>query len=185
MRRKILAGALAALMLATVGCGEETAVEPSEQKTASVDRMKALKNFPAFEARTINGSIVNEKIFADHKLTVLNMWASFCPPCIAEMPELGRWVEEMPDDVQLIGLVCDVRSETDTNTIEAAQKILREANAGFINIIPSAELVEYLSTVEAVPTTIFIDGNGNIVGEPIIGADVDAYKQFVEDYLRE
>ena len=188
MKRKLLAPILTALLLTTAGCTEvasEQSTDAQLETKVAAQQAQSLKTFPTFTARTINDSTVTDKIFADKKLTVLNIWGTFCPPCIAEMPELGRWVEEMPDDVQLIGLVCDVRSDNDTNTIGAAKKILREANANFINIIPSAEMIDYLSTVEAVPTTIFIDSAGNIVGEPIIGADVEAYKDFVERYLDE
>ncbi len=174
--------------MVTAGCDEvasEQSTDAQSEPTVAAQQAQSLKTFPSFTARTINDSTVTDKIFADKKLTVLNIWGTFCPPCIAEMPELGRWVEEMPDDVQLIGLVCDVRSDNDSNTIESARKILREANANFINIIPSVEMIDYLSTVEAVPTTIFIDSEGNIVGEPIIGANVEAYKDFVERYLDE
>lgn len=181
MRKKLLAMSLTALLMLTAGC-DEVASEQSEPVVAA-RQVQSTGKFPSFTAKTINDSSVSSEIFAHKQLTVLNIWGTFCPPCIAEMPELGRWAEEMSEDVQLIGVVCDVRSDNDETTINAAKKILHEANANFINIIPSAELVEYLSTVEAVPTTIFIDSEGNIVGEPIIGADVDAYKNFVESYL--
>ena len=182
MKKKLLACALAAMMLLTAGCDDEAACEMPEQKVAG-QNVEVKGNFPAFTATTINGSTVTNQIFADKKLTVWNTWGTFCGPCIGEMPELAEWAETMPDDVQLVGLVCDVRDEGDTETINAARRILNDANANFINIIPNAELNEYLSTVEAVPTTIFIDSNGNIVGEPIVGADVDGYKDFVEEYL--
>lgn len=188
MKKKLLAVGLTALLMMTAGCddvdGEQSSNEQSEPVVAS-QQMQSIGKFPAFASKTINESSVSDEIFSSKRLTVISIWGTFCPPCIAEMPELGRWAEEMPDDVQLIGVVCDVRSENDETTINAAKKILHEADANFINIIPSAELVEYLSTVEAVPTTIFIDSEGNIVGDPIVGADVDGYKNFVESYLNE
>lgn len=177
-----MAAALAAMMLLTTGCDEEELNDESEQRVAR-QQIQAHEKFPAFKSKTINGSDVSDEIFIGKKLTVTNLWSTFCGPCTAEMPELGEWADNMPEGVQLVGVVCDVRSETDEETIEAAKRILHDANANFINIIPSAELVEYLSNVEAVPTTIFIDGEGRIVGEPIIGADVEGYKDFVDAYL--
>ena len=181
LRKKLLALCLTAVMLTAAGC-DEVAGEQSEP-TVAAQQARAFEKFPSFTSKALDGSTVTENIFVGKKLTVVNIWGTFCPPCIAEMPELGRWAAEMPEDVQLIGLVCDVRSENDEPAINAAKKILSESNANFINIIPSAGLIDYLSTVEAVPTTIFVDGDGKIVGAPIIGADVDAYKNFVDAYV--
>ncbi len=182
MKKKLLAATLTAMMLLTAGC-DEAASEQSEPTTVAAQQARAFEKFPSFTSKALDGSTVTENIFSGKKLTVFNIWGTFCPPCIGEMPELGRWASTMPEGVQLIGLVCDVRGENDQNTIDAAKQILREANANFINVIPSAGLIDYLSTVEAVPTTIFVDGDGKIVGEPIIGADVEAYKNFVDAYV--
>lgn len=145
--------------------------------------MEVQGNFPAFVARDINGNQVTNEIFAQKKLTVVNIWGTFCPPCIGEMPELGEWAHEMSSDVQLIGIVCDVRGDGDTNTINSAKKILNDSKADFVNIVPNAEIGTYLQDVEAVPTTIFVNSKGEIVGNPIIGADVSGYKNFVEGYI--
>ena len=182
MRRKLMAMALAAMMLLTAGCDDEAMDESNEQKVAG-QHIDVHEKFPAFKSKTLNGSDVSNEIFIGKQLTVCNIWGTFCPPCIAEMPELGEWANEMPEGVQLIGLVCDVQGEGDTQTIEAAKRILHDADANFLNIIPSADMMNFLSTVEAVPTTIFIDGNGNIVGAPVVGADVEGYKDFVDEYL--
>ena len=89
----------------------------------------------------------------------------------------------MPADVQLIGLVCDIQGDGDMETINEAKRILNEANANFLNIVPNSDIAKYLQNVEAVPTTIFVDSAGNILNKKIVGADVDSYKEFVEDYL--
>ena len=140
-------------------------------------------SFPKFTAKDLNGNSVTNEIFANKKLTVLNIWGTFCPPCIGEMPELGEWSRQMPDDVQLIGMVCDIRGDNDNQTIEAAKKILKDSDSDFVNIIPNAEIAKYLQNVEAVPTTIFINSQGDIIGNPIIGADVEGYKKFVKGYI--
>ena len=186
MKKQLMACALAAMMLVTAGCDddEQGACEMPDQKVAG-QQIEVHEQFPTFTAKTLDGETVTNQIFSGKKLTVVNMHATFCGPCIAEMPELGEWADEMPNDVQLIGIVCDVQGENDTATINDAKRILRDANAGFVNIIPSADLTAYLSTIEAVPTTIFVNGEGRIVGDPIVGADVDGYKDFVEDYLRD
>lgn len=141
--------------------------------------------FPAFTATDLDGSTVTESIFSEKDLTVLNIWGTFCGPCIGEMPELGEWAKEMPDNVQIVGLIIDINGEEDTEHRDLAVDITQQAGVDFTNLIANADFAPILKDVIGVPTTLFIDGDGNIVGDPIIGANVDGYKTFVEDYLNE
>ena len=70
--------------------------------------------FPAFTATDLDGNTATESIFTEKDLTVLNIWGTFCGPCIGEMPELGEWAKEMPDNVQIVGLIIDINGEEDT-----------------------------------------------------------------------
>lgn len=139
--------------------------------------------FPAFTATDLDGNTVTESIFSEKDLTVLNIWGTFCGPCIGEMPELGEWAKEMPDNVQIVGLIIDINGEDDTEHHDLAVDITQKASAEFPNLIANADFAPVLKNVIGVPTTLFIDGDGKIVGDPVIGADVDGYKKFVEDYL--
>ncbi len=137
----------------------------------------------AFTAKDLEGNTVTESIFAEKDLTVLNIWGTFCGPCIREMPELGEWASKMPDNVQIVGLVIDIAGDEDTEHHDLAVEIMESADADFLQMIANADFADILKDVIGVPTTIFIDKDGNIVGDPVIGADVDAYKKFVEEYL--
>ncbi len=139
--------------------------------------------FPSFTATDLDGNTVTESIFAEKDLTVLNIWGTFCGPCIGEMPDLGAWAKEMPDNVQIVGLIIDINGEEDTEHRDLAVDITQQAGVGFTNLIANADFAPILKDVIGVPTTLFIDGDGNIVGDPIVGADVNGYKTFVEDYL--
>ena len=139
---------------------------------------------PAFQTVDVAGNPVTQDIFKGKKITVVNIWGTFCPPCIAEMPELGKWAREMPQDAQIIGIVCDASGPNDKETKAAAIKILNEANVSFVNILPDDNLLKYLEREDAVPTTIFVDSDGNVVGEKVVGADVAKYKQQVARYLK-
>ena len=158
------------------GCSAENG-KPA-QETAAANK------FPAFNTVDVNGNTVTQDIFKGKKITVVNIWGTFCPPCIEEMPELGKWAREMPQDVQIIGIVCDASSKNDKETKAAAVRILNDAHVGFVNLMPDEGLMKYLDNVEAMPTTIFVDGNGNIVGEKVVGADVPKYKELVKKYLK-
>ena len=183
MIKKCCALAMIMAMPFVIGCNDEQkaqAVEPEPVAQA----VQAQEEFPSFSTKDLNGNEVTNKIFEGKKLTVVNIWGTFCPPCIDEMPELGKWSKQMSKDVQLIGLVCDVKNAEDSKTINNAKKILKSANADFVNIVPDENLMEYLEEVEAVPTTIFIDSEGRILNKKIIGADVQGYKNFVKSYLK-
>ena len=169
-------GILAAGIIFT-GCSDETAENETVVQAAA-------ENFPQFSTVNLSNETVTNAIFAQKKITVINIWGTFCPPCIEEMPELGEWAANMPTDAQIIGLVCDVENFGDSQTIDAAKQILREANANFVNILPDENLKKYLETVDAVPTTIFVDAQGNLIGEPVVGASVEMYKQRVAEYLK-
>ena len=150
--------------------------EKTEDFTVSEDAL-------SFTAKNLNLEDVDDSIFKDKDLTVLNIWGTFCGPCINEMPELGAWAKEMPDNVQIIGLVADIAGETDEQQIDTAKTILEKTGADFQNIIPNSDFSDLLSNVVGVPTTYFINKEGKIVGKPIVGAQVSKYKSFVEGYL--
>ena len=139
--------------------------------------------FPAFKSRSLNGDVVTNAIFAGKKLTMINIWATWCPPCIAEMPDLGRLGESMPEGSQLVGIVYDV-SEADRDAKDEADRILSQAGAKFVQIEYSADMDPYIETVDAIPTTIFVDSSGNIVGGPLVGSDSEeSYREAINSIL--
>ena len=150
----------------------------------ALDEFKVYGKFAEFTTNDINGNEVTESIFANKDLTVVNIWGTFCGPCINEMPELGAWEKELPDNVQIVGLIVDISSTDDETQIAAAKQITEKADAGFVNLIGgNGDFDELIGSIVGVPTTIFVDKSGNIVGEIIVGADVDRYKSFVNKYV--
>ena len=139
-------------------------------------------NMPEFSTTDMDGNKVTNDIFADYDLTVVNFWATYCNPCIDELPELAEWKKELPDNVNLIGLLVDV-DEKGSDQYKLAEKIIKETGADYQHLIATEEFDDLISDLVGVPTTFFVDSTGKIIGEPFAGADVDAYKQTVEDYL--
>jgi thiol-disulfide isomerase/thioredoxin len=138
---------------------------------------------PSFTAKDLNGDTVTDSIFAEKDLTVVNVWGTFCGPCIDEMPDLGDWARSLPDNVQIVGLIIDIDGDSDKEHLDLAETITTKAKAEFTQIIGNPDFENLFSGIIGVPTTMFVDKDGNIVGEPIVGADVDGYKKFVEDFL--
>ena len=139
-------------------------------------------NMPEFSTTDMDGNKVTNDIFADYDLTVVNFWATYCNPCIDELPELAEWKKELPNNVNLIGLLVDV-DEKGSDQYKLAEKIIKETGADYQHLLATEEFDDLISDLVGVPTTFFVDSTGKIIGEPFAGADVDAYKQTVEDYL--
>ena len=143
----------------------------------------AADKFPDFMADTLEGQDASQELFAGKKLTMINFWGTYCPPCIAEMPDLGRLGRSMPEGTQLIGIVIDVGSNK--QKLEKARDILKKADADFLNLILSPEMTAYADTLVGVPTTIFVDGEGNIVGKPLVGSRSEKdYRKELEKALK-
>ena len=137
-----------------------------------------------FTTTDLDGNEVTNAIFGEKDLTVVNFWGTFCGPCINEMPELGEWSRSMPENVQIIGVLVDVNSADDEDGVAAARQIVADTGADYPQLIGNEDF-NMLASVSAVPTTIFVDREGNVVGGTVVGADVAQYKAFVEEYLLE
>lgn len=137
---------------------------------------------PEFSTTDMDGKKVTNEIFKAYDLTVVNFWATYCNPCIDELPELAKWKKELPDNVNLIGLLVDV-DDKESDQYQLAGKIIGQTGADYQHLISTEAFDDIISNLAGVPTTFFVDKEGKIVGEPFAGADVDAYKQTVEEYL--
>lgn len=157
---------------------EFTQVIPEQTETALGDSV------PSFNTVDLNGKTVTQNIFADRKLTVVNIWGTFCGPCIEELPELGKWAGKLPDNTQIIGIVGDIDGADDKEHLELAQKICDKASVSYTNLIPDKSLHKMLKGVVGYPTTFLVDSDGNIIGDPIVGASPDDYKTAVNNYLK-
>ena len=182
MIKKLFLATLLSVALVMSGCSDSAENEHADHATHTAQASPVPKNIPSFTTTTITGETVTNEIFASKKITVMNIWGTFCPPCIGEMPELGEMARSLPNDVQIIGLVCDA-SENSVQ-VQRALKITQESDANFVNIVPDENLLEFMENVEAVPMTIFINSKGEVVGKAIVGANVEAYKHELERLLK-
>ncbi len=149
----------------------------------------------SFTSTDLDGNEITDAVFADKDVTILNVWATFCGPCIEEMPELAALAEELPDNAQVIGVVIDTPPADDEDgaagnlwggsaeNIDLARQICSETGVKYTNILASESVSKVCEGVEAVPTTFILDRSGKTVCKPFLGADVEGYKNAVEDYL--
>lgn len=129
---------------------------------------------PAFTTEDLDGNEVTESILKDKDVTMINIWGTFCPPCIEEMPELAKLSASLPENAQIIGILCDV-SLNDKSALQDAKSIVSKAGTNYPCLLLNFSLTDYLSQFMYVPTTIFVDSEGNQIGEPVVGADFNAY----------
>lgn len=178
--KKLLCMILSILVLATLlGCGKPD---------ISTQTGKPVLN--SFSAMDLKGTACNEAILTYTKVTMINIWGTFCAPCISEMPDLALLDETFGDDFQVVGIVIDVADRNGNILPEKkaeALSIIEKTGADYRHLMPSPSLTAaYLSRVEAVPETIFIDANGNQIGERYLGAkSYDAWHAIIEALLSE
>lgn len=185
MYKKIFSLLLVIVMMFNIcSCTSNTMTSTNIDNTVSNNKNQTKIVFPNFSTIDLSGNTVTNDIFANKDLTVLNVWGTYCPPCIAEMPELGQWNKSLPDNIQILGMIIDVDSDTLTNK-EEALSIINETGADFTHIVINQSLVPFLSDVYAVPTTFFIKNDGSFYAEPCVGALVDNYKKVVNVFLNE
>lgn len=120
---------------------------------------------------------------------MVNVWATYCGPCKEEMPDLAQLSNDYDDDeVQIIGLVSDVLNADGTvnqTQVDTAVDLADEAGVDYVNLIPSEYLTQnVLSQIYAVPTTFFVDENGNQVGSVYMGArDAEDWAEIIDSLL--
>ena len=180
--KKLFAILLALTLLC--GCADEVAVttvqtttpdvEASEEADTSADT-EPMGPFQFFTAEDIEGNEVTHEIFADADLTVINIWGTFCGPCIQEMPDLGELSHEYAEkNVQFVGLVGDAfdqQGKIDSAIVEEAKSIVAQTGADYLHILPMNELLyNVMSQITAFPTTVFVDSEGKQVDYAYLGA---------------
>ena len=155
---------------------EEQIAEIEKKNTSSGDtdqnnNSEAASPFKNFSGQDFDGNSVNESLFSGNSVTVINFWFSGCKPCVAELStldELNNAISPMGGEV--VGINTDTFDGNEAAMKEAAA-ILESQGATYRNLsIDSAsDAGKYASGIMAFPTTILVDRNGNIVGEPLLG----------------
>lgn len=145
--------------------------------------------FEDFTAQDLDGNTVDESIFADYEVTMVNLWGTFCGSCLQEMPDLGEISDEYADrGFQIVGICTDAvngEGEILEDVVETAKADAQETGADYLHIVPTGEIfTDLLPRVSGVPTTIFVDKEGKQLGLADMGAkDKDAWIQVIEEKL--
>ncbi len=190
MKQWSLALCLALALVLTACAGGDSSQNSSAQSPSDASdtsqsdsgAQEAAGLLSSFSTTDLEGNAVDQSILEDYDLTMVNVWATYCTPCLQEMPDLGELASEYEDKgVQILGLVSDVLNSDGTisdSQVETAQEIVEETGASYQHLLPSADLLGLLSQIYGVPTTFFVDSAGNQVGYAYVTAM--EREQFVE-----
>lgn len=119
-----------------------------------------------FVTTDMDGNVVTNEIFAEADLTMVNVWATWCGYCIEEMPEFAALNEKLREQNGQLITICDDASVEP----ELTALILEATGANFTTLAATVDMYSgILSSVYAFPTTFFVDNEGRIVGDPIVG----------------
>ncbi|MFA5791136.1 MAG: TlpA disulfide reductase family protein [Caldisericia bacterium] len=142
-----------------------TSIGPSTLGTGYVVR--------PFSASDLNGRIVDNTFFARQRLTMVNVWGTFCGPCIREMPDLAQLPAEFPSaDFAILGVIADTPDAVNEAT---ARQLTGSTGVTYTNVIPDRSIMtEMLADVSVVPTTFFVDHTGTVVGKVLTGSRTKA-----------
>lgn len=174
-------------LLALAGCGKTEAPAPAEENAVAGEIISGLgdaaeesaeesapveetgtQELPAgfepafrFSTTALDGTSVDESVLAGHTLTMINFFEPWCPPCIAELPDLEKLYETYaPEGFQILGVF---------STEEGTAEVVSDAALSYpvLRYVPEFDQFQ----TGYVPTTIFVDGSGRIVGETKIGSN--------------
>lgn len=138
-----------------------------------------------FSARTLDGNTVDNSFFAKQRLTMVNVWGTFCGPCIKEMPDLAQLPTIFPStDFAILGIIADT---PDTDNETTARRLVSSAGARYTNIIPDSSIqTNLLADIAVVPTTFFVSRTGKVVAEVLTGSRTKtAWQAVIEQIMKD
>ena len=129
--------------------------------------------FPAFEGKDLDGNPVkSDELFSANAVTVVNFWFTTCNPCVGELSELDALNKELAKKGGALIGVNTFTLDGDEAAISEAKDVLAKKGVTYQNVYfdSDGEAGKFTTNIFAYPTTYVVDRNGNIVGEPIVGA---------------
>lgn len=182
VKKKLLFAIITIILIGSLfACGTNSDNEENDTNQAETSSKQAEKEqnnsenwFANLKTTDINGNEVTSDLFAEKELTLINVWATFCNPCISEIPELEKLYQE--GEIGVVGLLVDTTSEKLIEGLTEEEKelgleIIELTKATYPQILVSKEMLETdFINLRAFPTTYIVDKNGNFVGKKLEGA---------------
>ena len=161
---------------------EIAASDSSDSSSSKSDESTAV--FKGFKGKDLDGNDVDDSLFAKNKVTVVNFWFSGCKPCVGELSKLNELNEKLKEmGGEVVGINTDTLDNNEAG-IKEAKEILKAQGASYKNLTfdSNSTVGKYAGNIMAFPTTVLVDKDGNIVGEPFMGGidDQSNYDQLMK-----
>lgn len=160
------------------GCGStpsagESVDASAAGMTAGANASSEATKFPSFTGKDLDGNDVSsDELFSKNKVTVMNFWFTTCKPCVGELGDLEKLNQELAEKGGQVVGVNSFTLDGNKGEIADAKDVLSKKGVTYKNIWfkSDSEAGKFTSNLFSFPTTYVIDQNGNIVGDPIVGA---------------
>ncbi len=187
----IVLSVITALLLS--GCSrsrsEGPGAENSEQETESIRPSETEKASVQIDFQGVDaeGNEISSAVFSEARLTMVNVWATYCNPCLSEMPGLGELAGEYdPKELQIIGIISDVEEGGSQEMTDLALDLIEQTGADYTHLLLNESVYNALLTdVTAVPTTFFVDESGVILDTVIGAMEKSAWEEKINALLEE
>ena len=161
---------------------EIAASESSDNSSSKSDESTGV--FQGFKGKDLDGNDVDDSLFAKNKVTVVNFWFSGCKPCVGELSKLNELNEKLKEmGGEVVGINTDTLDNNEAG-IKEAKEILKAQGASYKNLTfdSNSTVGKYAGNIMAFPTTVLVDKDGNIIGEPFMGGidDQSNYDQLMK-----
>ena len=161
---------------------ESAASESSDNASSKSDESTGV--FKGFKGKDLDGNDVDDSLFAKNKVTVVNFWFSGCKPCVGELSKLNELNEKLKEmGGEVVGINTDTLDNNEAG-LKEAKEILKAQGASYKNLTfdSNSTVGKYAGNIMAFPTTVLVDKDGNIVGEPFMGGidDQSNYDQLMK-----
>ena len=156
----------------SVPAGNDTTTPPDDGSMQKSDD-GSMQKFPTFEGKDLDGNTVkSDELFSGNAVTVVNFWFTTCNPCVGELAELDALNKELAEKGGALIGVNTFTLDGDEAAISEAKDVLAKKGATYQNVYfnSDGEAGKFTTNIFAYPTTYVVDRNGNIVGDPIVGA---------------
>jgi peroxiredoxin len=144
----------------------------STQTTDNLPGLRVGEEAPNFELKTLDGKTAKLSDYRGKKV-ILNFWATWCPPCKAEMPDIQKYHQEAGDSVVILAVNIDPQYDV--------QKFVRDTNVTFPVLLDSKDEVNTLYRILTIPTTYFIDEKGIIRSKHLSVMTVETIREHINN----